>query len=48
MQIPKPHSAFGHGIKWEKVPNVTNDFVDNVRGLIVFGEPGTNGQQSFY
>jgi len=32
----------------KKVSIVTNDFVDYDCGPIVFGEPGTNGQHSFY
>jgi len=32
----------------KKVSIITNDFVDYDCGPIVFGEPGTNGQHSFY
>ena len=30
------------------VSNITNDFIDYECGPVVFGEPGTNGQHSFY
>ena len=32
----------------KQVSKVTNEFLDHLCGPVVFGEPGTNGQHSFY